>query len=341
MTDVSIKEVARIAGVSIATVSRCINSPEKLTKETRQTVQSAILRTGYRPNALAQSFRRGHTNTITIVLASIGDPYFAAVVRGIRAVVRTRDYSIAIVETRLDRQPHENIGDLLATSQTDGIIMLANPAEHQDLSALLSVPQRVPLVFGYQVSERAAVYSVGIDNIAAAADAIGHLIACGHKRIAMISGEISSSISADRESGYRTAMSAASLTVGGNMVVDGGWTIPGARWATRMLLAGNPQPTAIFCANDEMALGCLHELKSAGVSVPADMSVVGFDDVRYAEITDPPLTTVRQPAEDIGRRVALNLFRSIEEGPHSDVGTEIVEHELVVRQSVASPPGHD
>lgn len=338
MSDTSIKEVAKIAGVSIATVSRCINNPEKLTQKTRLTVQSAILRTGYRPNVLAQSFRRGHTNTITIVLASIGDPYFATVVRGIRAVARTRDYSIAIVETRLDRQPHENIGDLLATSQTDGIIMLANPAEHQDWSALLAVPQRVPLVFGYQVDAGTSVFSVGIDNKAAAIDAVGHLIAYGHRRIAMIGGETTSSISADRESGFRSAMSRASLAVDDHMVVDGRWTISGARCATRTLLAGSPRPTAIFCANDEMALGCLHELKSAGISIPTDMSVIGFDDVRYAEITDPPMTTVRQPAEDIGRRVAQHLFFSIEEGTPSDVSPEILAHELIVRQSVTRPP---
>ena len=180
--------------------------------------------------------------------------------------------------------------------------------------------------------------SVRVDNVAAASDATNFLIKHGHKRIGMIRGQGSSLLTKDRETGYRTAMREAGLPIGFGWVAEGRMTIPGARHATRDLLQCADPPTAIFCANDEMAIGCLHELRDSGRVVPDDISVIGFDDIRYAEVTVPPLTTIRQPAEEIGERAIYRICRRIEEGP--DVGNsepQIVPHKLIVRQSVAAP----
>lgn len=154
----------------------------------------------------------------------------------------------------------------------------------------------------------------------------------------MIYGLETSLLTKDRQLGYRGAMSKAGLTIEDGWIVDGRLTIDGARKAARDLLAHEHRPTAIFCANDEMAIGCIHEIKMAGLLVPGDISVIGFDDIEYAEVLDPPLTTISQPAEDIGRRVMHLLCREIEEGQHPDVEPEIVAHKLVVRRSVAPPP---
>ena len=339
MTEVSIKDVARLAGVSVATVSRCVNNPEKLTDKTRLLVQEAILQTGYRPNVLARSFRRGRTYTVTVVLASIGDPYYSLVVRGIRTVAKSKGYMIAVIETRLGEQLDNNIDAMLASIQTDGIILLVNFVGQGNPSFVSPSRQRVPIILGYEsdAATKPRLHSFGIDNYAAAKEAVEYLITNGHTRIAMISGEKASSTSKYRESGYRSAMKSATLEVINAWIVEGQWTIDGGRNATRLLLDQRPTPTAIFCANDEMALGCLHELKSAGLSIPADISVIGFDDVRYAEVADPPLTTVRQPAEQIGRHAMRRLLEIIEDGTQPAVEPEIVPYKLIIRQSVARP----
>jgi LacI family repressor for deo operon, udp, cdd, tsx, nupC, and nupG len=153
----------------------------------------------------------------------------------------------------------------------------------------------------------------------------------------MVCGQASSLLTKDREFGYRAAMKQADLSIEDGWVVEGDLTIAGARKATRNLMNHGNRPTAIFCANDEMAIGCIHEIKSYGLRVPRDISIVGFDDIRYAEVTDPPLTTISQPAEEIGERVMYRLCRRIEAGNGASSSPEIVPHKLVIRQSVAKP----
>ena len=339
MPDVSIKEVARLAGVSIATVSRCINNPEKVTEKTRLKVQDAIRQTGYSPNRLAQSFRRGRTQIVMVVMPSVGDPFFTAVMHGIRTAAKAKGYSVVIEETQLNTMTADEIGAMLVSNQTDGIILLASmsPFGNEVLSA--KSKRRLPIVIGCETvsPELADFPSVHIDNIAAAKEATHYLISQGHQRIAMVCGQASSLLTKDREFGYRAVMKQAGLPIEDGWVVDGDLTIAGARKATRSLMNHGSRPTAIFCANDEMAIGCIHEIKSAGLRVPRDISVIGFDDIRYAEVTDPPLTTISQPAEEIGERVMYRLCRRIEAGKGATSLPEIVPHKLVIRQSVAKP----
>ena len=178
MPDVSIKEVARLANVSIATVSRSINSPEKVTEKTRLKVQDAIRRTGYSPNTLAQSFRRGRTNMVMVVLPSVGDPFFTAVMKGIRAAARSKGYSVVIEETQLNTLTADEIGAMLVSNQADGIILLASasPFGTEILSA--KSKRRLPIVIGCETisPELAEFPSVQIDNIAAAKEATNFLI---------------------------------------------------------------------------------------------------------------------------------------------------------------------
>ena len=337
--DVSIRDVARLAGVSIATVSRSINSPEKVARKTRTKVQNAILETGYSPNTLAQSFRRGRTNVVMVVLPTVGDPFFSGVMRGIHKAARTKGYSVIIEETQLNTMTADEIGAMLVSNQTDGMILLASmsPFGTEILSA--KSRRRLPIVIGCETvsPELENFPSVRIDNVAAAREATEYLVALGHKRIAMIYGHESSLLTKDRELGYRDAMKNAKLNIENGWVVAGLLSLSGARKATRELLSHARRPTAIFCANDEMAIGCLHEIKAAGLSVPGDVSIVGFDDIRYAEVTDPPLTTIRQHVEEIGERAMHRLCHQIDTGTGGNTSPEIVPHELVVRQSTAKP----
>lgn len=340
LSQVSIKDVAKIAGVSIATVSRCINDPACVREKTRLRVQEAIRQTGYSPNTLAQSFRRGKTHVIMVVLPSVGDPFFTEVMRGIRTVASGRGYSLLINETQLNSMNADDIGAMVVSRQADGIALLASipPFGTEVISA--KSQRALPMVIGCEtVSADLAGYpSVHIDNVAAAQEATDYLIAQGHRRIAFIYGQQQSLLTKDREYGYRAAMHKAGLRIEAGWVVEGRLTIEGAIKATRSLLNHRHPPTAIFCANDEMAQGCMHEIRSAGLRIPADLSVIGFDDVRYAEIQSPPLTTIHQPAEEIGERVMYRLLQEIEEGKSGGAEVEIVPHRLIIRQSVAPPP---
>ena len=339
LKQVSIKKVAELAGVSIATVSRCLNDPQRVKERTRIKVQEAILKTGYAPNTLAQSFRRGRTNMIMVVLPSIGDPFFTEVVKGIRSVVNARGYSIIINETQFNTLTAEELGTMLVSRQSDGVILLASifPFGNEVLARASQRSQ--PIVIGCEtISAALADFpSVHIDNVAAAQEATDFLVSRGHERIAFISGEKTSLLTKDREFGYRSAMHRANLPIEDGWVVDGGLSIPGAVKATRQLLNQPNRPTAIFCANDEMAIGCLHEIQNEGLHVPGDISVMGFDDIRYAETTNPPLTTIAQPTEEIGERVAYRMLKAIETANGVPDEPEIVPHKLIVRQSVGSP----
>ena len=339
MSDVSIKEVAKIAGVSIATVSRCINEPKRVKEKTRIKVQEAIVKTGYAPNTLAQSFRRGKTNMIMVVLPTIGDPFFTDVMRGIRSVAKAKGYTIMINETQFNTMTADEIGAMMVSKQADGIILLASMSPFGTEVMSTHSQQALPIVIGCETvsSELATFPSVHIDNVAAAEEATNYLLSLGHKTIAFMSGEESSLLTKDREFGYRAAMKEAGMDVDESLIVSGSLSLAGAQTATRELVNRPERPTAIFCANDEMAIGTIHALKAAGLRVPEDISVMGFDDTRYAEVSDPPLTTVSQPAEEIGERVFYRVCKRIEEGNVGPGEPQIVPHKLIIRRSVSAP----
>ena len=339
LSQVSIKKVADIAGVSIATVSRCINDPSQVKERTRIKVEKAIRKTGYTPNTIAQSFRRGHTNIIMVVIPSVGDPFFTDVMQGIRSVISEHGYSIIINETNFNTMSAEEVGAIMVSRQADGFILLASIFPFGN-DLLAKAGNRVqPIVIGCEpISTKLADFpSVHIDNVKAAREATEYLLGEGHKKIAFISGQQNSLLTNDREEGYRNAMENAGLEVEDGWVLAGDLTLGGAANACRKLLAHSNRPTAIFCANDEMAIACLHEIKSTGLGVPRDISVMGFDNIRYAAMTQPPLTTISQPAREIGERVANRLLKAIKTGNQPDNVPVILPHELVVRGSVQPP----
>jgi len=342
VTQISIKEVARIAGVSIATVSRYLNTPTRVQEKTRQKVQNAIAQTGYSPNSLAQNFRRGKSQMVMVVMPSVGDPFLAEVLRSIQETAKVCGYTIMIKEARLHEMTADDVGSMIVSKQADGIILLASISPFS--SEILSEHSRqaLPVVIGCETvsAELTHFPSIHIDNVAAAEDATNHLLSLNHRRIAFMHAGNDSLLTKDREIGYRNALKMAGVPVEDDLICSGELSIAGAQNATRRLLRLSMPPTAIFCANDEMALGTIYELKASGLKVPENVSVVGFDDTRYAAISDPSLTTIRQPSQEIGRRVFQRLLACIEggakelDGPR-EAANNIVAHQLVVRQSTA------
>ena len=332
----SIKDVARLAGVSIATVSRYLNNPESIRIDNRQKVEVAIEHVGYAPNSLAQSFRRGRTGTVMVMLPDVGDPFFSEVMRGIDRVASERKYSILIRETANNTLSLDHYSDMVLSKQADGIILLASTCPVTPLRPRASDGPPAPIVLGFEnlMPHLGPVAGVRIDNHAAAIEATQHLLDLGHRRIGFITGTLGSALTADRERGFLDAMADAGVGPGDHRIVEGRLTLEGAIEATDQLLSQPRPPTAVFCANDEMALGALHHIRSRGLAVPADISVVGFDDIRYAAIQNPPLTTVAQPRELIGERSMHRVLDAVE---GSDISTtiEIVPHRLVMRESTA------
>lgn len=335
---VSIKEVARIAGVSISTVSRCLNSPDRVRSKTLAAVQSAIAQTGYAPNALARNFRRGKTGLIMVVLQSVGLPFWEGVMRGINGVAQEEGYSILIRETASSAPELDDYCKMVISKEADGVIILASPSPFSNTSAYSTPDRRIPIVLGCEnvTDELAHIPSVRVDNRRAAFEATQYLLQLGHERIGFIAGSRSSLLTRDRERGYWDAMQASPRGQNRAWVANGDQSIEGSRRATRKLLSLDESPTAIFCANDEMAMACIYELKRNNLRVPQDVSVVGFDDTRYAAIMDPPLTTVVQPTDEIGERTMRRLLSAIE-GRDIGEAPEFVEHRLIVRESTAPP----
>jgi LacI family repressor for deo operon, udp, cdd, tsx, nupC, and nupG len=317
----SINEVALVAGVSIATVSRYINTPHQVAHKTQLKVESAIRKTGYTPNTLAQKLRRGRSRHILVAVPSVGDPFFSAVMRGVRKAARAHGYTVFIRETRQEALTTDEMNAVLDSKQADGIVLLNNMTFIADKLDLASNPLRRP----------AAIH---IDNVAAAETMTQFLIEHGHRQIAMIySGRKPSFV--DRERGFRAAMQRAGLDVPERRVIDVENSLEGGREAARSLLSLDAPPTAIFCGSDELAIGCMHELRTAGFSVPTDISVAGFDDNRYAAVSNPPLTTIRQPAESMGARLIEQLCCKLENEDASTHARQVAPHQLVVRESVA------
>jgi LacI family repressor for deo operon, udp, cdd, tsx, nupC, and nupG len=326
----SITDVAKLAGVSIATVSRYLSDPEAIRDKNRSKVEAAIAETGYAPNTLAQNFRRGRTGIIMVVLPEVGDPFFSEVMHGIAEVAAEQHYSILVKETETNTLSLDEYSHIVLSRQADGIILLASICPLPPPRARPSGARKAPIVLGFENvgADFAGVPGVRIDNMAAGREATEHLIQLGHNRIGFITGSASSLLTADRERGYQAAMEDVGIPVAEGWIVEGNLSLEDSRRATRDLLQHPQPPTAIFCANDEMAMGCLHEIRASGLTVPDDISVVGFDDIRYAAVTEPPLTTIAQPARKIGERATV-----AGEDMGSDV--EIIPHRLVVRGSTA------
>ncbi len=334
----SVKEVAKEAGVSTATVSRYFNTPEQLRDKTRKKVTDAIKKTGYSMNSLARNFRRGKTNVIVVVIPSIGVPHFGDVLKGIETVARQKGFSIMIIDTQFNTMPFDKMTNTFFSNQADGIILLGSFSPFKDaLSRSKSSDNHPPIIVSCEnaTPDISDFPSVRIDNESASTAATEHLISLGHQRIAYISGSLSTGVSGEREAGYRLAMEKHKLKTVEDLISDGNLTIEDGRRITRRLLNLHQRPTAILCANDEMALGSIYEIKNSGLRVPDDISVIGFDNIRYAEISDPPLTTIAQPGEEIGEKTMYQLCHIIE-GVEVNSAPTIVPHQLIIRSSTAS-----
>lgn len=333
----SIKDVARLAGVSTATVSRTLAEPEKVTEETRRKVQAAIRRSGYVRNALARSFRMQRTQTILVLIPDIGNPFYSLIIQGLEEVAQKHRYRLLLGDTQNNIERENEYLQSVMQRQVDGVISLGH--------TLPAIPKMkgekaIPLVMACEYLHDAAVASVSIDNIAAAELATQHLLGLGHRQIAFINGPAASPLCKDRLSGYRHALKQAGVDYTKDRVVRGDFSLQSGEQAVQSLLDNKIKFTAIFAANDAMAIGAIKVLHAHGKAVPDRVSVIGFDDIEFAQYVAPPLTTIHQPRREIGRATMTKMIAKLLDNKNSSddaAATQtVLAHELVLRSSTAA-----
>ncbi|MGG4405665.1 LacI family DNA-binding transcriptional regulator [Geobacillus stearothermophilus] len=325
----SIKDVAKRANVSTATVSRVLRNTGNVTEETRQRVLEAIEALNYQPNVLGRYLRRMETETVLVVVPDIMNPFFSKVLRGIEAVALKHGYQVLLGDTQNDARLEEQYLNVLPQRQVDGMIFLTARIRKELMEEMA---RQFPIVLACEYLEGADIPTVSIDNISSARKATEHLIRLGHCRIAHLSGPMNIILSRDRLRGYQQALAQHELEADAALVQEGDFTYESGYHLTLKLLALEKPPTAIFAANDEMAIGAVKAIRHRGGRVPDDVAVVGFDDIHMASIFEPSLTTIAQPMFEIGQK-AMELLLALIEGTSARRRQLVLPDRLVIRDS--------
>jgi LacI family transcriptional regulator len=335
----TLKQVARLARVSIKTVSRVLNSGAYVSDRTRRRVTRAIGQLGYRPNVLARGLVTGRSRSIGLVIADIVNPFFPPLVRAVEDVAAARGYNLILCDTDEDPVREREVISALLERQVDGLILCASRAPRSELVRLARDARHVVLV--NRVISHPAVAAVVVNGAAGARRATTHLLDLGHRRIAYLAGPRRSYSHQNRLRGYRQALEARGLSFDPRLVVGSTVSRAAGREAMAELLRLDQRPTAVFAFDDLMAIGALEELRAAGLHVPDDVAVVGFDDIELAAFVDPALTTVAQPKAEMGR-LAANRLLDLIEGTANGTPRKIITltPELIVRASCGWPARH-
>jgi LacI family transcriptional regulator len=331
----TIREIAELAGVSIATVSRVVNGREDVSPETRELVQRVVRERGYMANRNARGLSAGKTGLIGATVPMLHHAYFSYILAGAAEGLYEQDMRLVLSPTMHEHHREVSLLDRLMHGATDGAVIIL-PEESSDelelllnhgypfvvIDPLLPLNERIPAV--------SAAHAAGADQ------AMKHLLSLGHTRIGAITGPRGWKATDDRRRGYYAALAAAGIMPDPQLEVESNFEIGGGVMAAERLLDLAEPPTAIFCFNDNMAVGAMQTARASGIRIPEDLSIVGFDDLEEAEIVTPALTTVRQPLAEMGRIAVSLLMRLLDnqrlEALHVELGTR-----LVVRDSTAPP----
>lgn len=323
-------DVAEQAGVSVTTVSHVINETRPVSDDLRVRVTSAMAELGYQPNRLARSLRRGQTFTLGMIVPDNANPYFAEVARHIEETAYRNKYSLILCNSEGDRMREGFYINVLLEKQVDGLILVAAGSSTENISAL----QMPPMVVVDRDLPHLMADAVLTENGQGGRLATQHLLDLGHRRIACITGASDVTPTAERATGYRSALLDAGVGVDESLVVKGDFHYASGYAAAKGLLTGPNPPTAIFACNDLMAVGAISAGVELGLGIPDDLSVVGFDNVQLASFTNPPLTTIAQPKHDMGA-LAVSLLLERMADPTLPPRRRWLDVELVVRGSTA------
>ena len=335
----NIYEVAKRAGVSTATVSRVLSQPDVVSPDTRRKVLQAVELLDYEPNSAAKNLRTLKTGKLLVTVPDISNPFFSLILQGIEDAAQRDGYAVLLGDTQHDEAREERYALMLKRKEADGLIVLGHRLPKEAAALVRGMaPRCAPVVNGCEFSPRLGIPSVHIDNAKAAAEAMDHLYRLGHRRIGIVTGPLVSPLSRDRLRGA-TSRAKQQRAERDFVVMNGDFSIESGAAAAERLLARREPPTAIFCFNDEMAMGAIETAKRRGLRVPLDLSVVGFDDIRFARCIDPPLTTIAQPMRAIGEGVVRLLLEILNSDNGAAPASVTLPHTLTIRSSTAPPRG--
>jgi LacI family transcriptional regulator len=331
-----IKDVAREAGVSVGTVSNVINRPDLVSEETRARVRSVIARLGYVRSESARQLRAGASRIVALLVLDMGNPFFVDVAKGAERAARQAGLGVMVCNSAQSTSEEVEYLSLFAEQRVRGV--LVTPADLSGRSLAVLRGQNIPYVLVDRVSADSAACSVSVDDVAGGRLAAQHLLDSGHRSFVYVGGPTDLPQVQDRHAGALKALAEAGLPADALTVLAAErLDVAAGRDAGARLLGLSPRPTAVFCANDLLALGVLQSLFGAGISVPDDMAIVGYDDIEFAAAAAVPLTSVRQPSAAIGRIAVELLAEETAATKRHEHRQIILQPELVVRRSTMRP----
>ncbi len=326
----SIKDVAKEAGVSIATVSRVLNNVDVVNEETKKKVLEAIDKLGYRPNIVARSLKTQKTSTIGIIIPDISSQFYPEIVRGAEDVANIYDYNIMLCNTDLDPEKEMEYLKVLKEKMVDGVLYMSTSLEPNIVELIDKL--QMPMVLVETTSKEGNTPSVTIDNEQAALDAVNYLIKNGNKKIAYIgTHEDEVNASALRYTGYKNALKQNGMKLDDKLVYFGGLKASDGYEGIANIL-NEENIDAVFCSSDEIAMGAINALRDKGIKVPDNVDVIGFDNIYSASIFYPKLTTIAQPMYDMGS-VGMRMLIKIINKKEIEKENYVLKHELIERDS--------
>lgn len=331
----TLKDVAKYAGVSITTVSRVLNDTSKVNPDTLQRVQRAMRKLGYQPNRVAQRLRttRGQSKMLGLIIPDIQNQFYSSIVRGIEDVAYDKNYAVILCNSDESSNKEKFYLDVLQSESVDGVILHPIHQHSKVLEGLIK--SGVPAVCVDRKLVRERVDTVVINNVHGGYMAVEHLISLGHKRIGILSSFPEFSSFEERQNGYEQALRDNGLEMDKDLMKMGDpRSAKNARKLTKQLLALDNPPTAIFATNNLMTLGLLEAVNEAKLKIPDDISAIGFDDMPWSKAVTPPLTVIRQPGYEMGRRAAELMFQRIADPLREQVQITM-EPSIILRESTA------
>jgi len=331
---ITMRQIAARARVSVGTVSHVINHTAGVREPVRRRVLEAIERLGYQPSLLARGLRRNQTTIIGVIIPDISNPFFPLVVRGVEDIAYQNSYRLMLCNADNDAQKEQVYFDELRAYRMAGLIVI--PSADSRLVAAAGTAGELPVVCLDRCPEGWKGDSITVDNTEGAYQATRYLLELGHRRIAAITGQLHVTSAVERLKGFKRALREFGITMAPEYIQEGRFDRLSGYEKSLMLLQFSPRPTAVFAANDLVALGVLAAMRELGLRCPEDVSLTGFDDLELASFTNPALTTVAQPAYQMGARAAALLFERLrgEELPAQHI---VMKTALKARDSTAAP----
>ncbi len=328
---VTLKDIAKIAGISYATVSRALSGHPDVNEKTRERIKQIAEELNYIPDPSARGLKGKSTKMIGLVVPDISNPFFAELALGVESLANESGYSIFLCNTNWEYEREKHYISVLNAKRVDGIIIssVIENADHHKKSP-------VPLVYATEGPKQNGVYYIGIDNECGALIAVEYLIKLGHKNIVYIGGSEKTSTNRERYKGYKKAMSKYCFTADANIKIFDSFSLESGYKAAMEILIGKSIPTAVFAVNDIVGLGVIQAIEEFGLKVPGDISVIGFDDISFSSLHRIKLTTVNQPKFEMGR-MCTRLLLKLVNGQEVSERKNILKPDLIIRETCSAP----